>query len=63
MEYKKMAAVTGIVILLSSPIHASGFPDYIKGGNVEAKELDIQYQHISTTDETRAKKIIRLNKN
>jgi hypothetical protein len=47
---------TGIMSLcLSAPAFASGFPDYIKGADIEARELDVQYQYVYTEDD-KAKK-------
>lgn len=43
-------------LLSTTAAHADGFPDYIKGADIEKKELDLQYQYITTTDDEKASK-------
>lgn len=44
-----------LIVFTAHTASASGFPDYIKGAHIEADELDIQYQLVTTSDD-RAKK-------
>ena len=50
-----LATALASALSMSSTAFASGFPDYIKGADIEAKELDIQLQSVFTEDD-KAKK-------